>query len=401
MNSEAHESKIPKQVNSRSTKPDESRQKSLYFLLLAIGRQRAASKPSLRMEYREALNSLEINRIDESWEISLKVGDKEVSRKILRNEFKFYSTGLTQNEDKIVESNKIKANSFWDFFESEVFLDSNTVFNKKQSLMTRVSKVKFFGITQTLQIICIFITLIPTSIKTLPYLFLALFPIVRLYWHSSRRMLFLFLYASLTTFFALTMNFENISSIFKGESFLPVLLIFLLWSEIYRIRYQAHKSHLRSFTCGLLVVGITLYCLLSPSNDYFYLSACLLIVFSEALQLLRRRLIQNSVAVAFTSMLEIIASLCLGVFFLKFGFNTMEFSGVEVLFFTFAYLSWFIYLNIYERYVFSFRAFYPFLLLLTVTNQNYNFETMTISLIILSVVIAASANKNSRSQKYE
>ena len=42
---------------------DRSREKSLYFLLLAVGRQRATSKEAIRMEYRTALKNLTVEKL--------------------------------------------------------------------------------------------------------------------------------------------------------------------------------------------------------------------------------------------------------------------------------------------------------------------------------------------------
>lgn len=401
MSRDPSELNLTEQVNSRATKPDESRKKSLYFLLLAIGRQRAVSNPNLRKEYREALNSLEINSIDESWKVSLMVEGKEITRNIVRNEFKFYSTGLTQNIDHMVESNKLKANSFWDSFESEFILHSNPVLYKKPSLITRVSKLKFVTITQTLYVVCILVAATPTSIKILPYLCLAFFPIMRLFWQSSRKILYVLLFVSLIIFFALTIDFELVNNINKDKSLLPVFLIFLLWSESYRFRYQAAKNYLKSFLSVLLVVGITIFCILTPSNFYFYMSTCLLIVLSEALQLLRRRSIHHSNIVVLASAFEIVASFVLGIFLFEFGLNAIGLSSIELLFFISTYLCWFIYLNIFERYPLTFRAFYPFLLLQAITSQNYNLGIVSATLIIMSIVVISSAYENSKSQKYE
>lgn len=100
---------------------DRSREKSLYFLLLAVGRQRATSKEALRMEYRTALRNLTVENQHSKWKIEVPTNSVSFVHEIDKNNFHFYKTSLKTYTDEMQLQNLASANSFWDKF--EIFLD--------------------------------------------------------------------------------------------------------------------------------------------------------------------------------------------------------------------------------------------------------------------------------------
>lgn len=401
MNNFSREPKVTEQVTSKATKPDESRKKSLYFLLLAIGRQIAASKPDLRTEYREALNSLEIQKSEESWILTLVVGGKKIERTIQRSEFRFYSTGLTKSEDNVVESNKRAAIDFWNSVESEMTNVSDSILQKKIGLRPKLSTFETINITAALQVGCIIVAVLPTPQKILPFFLLAFYPIVRLFWHSSKKILILSFYITISIFFAISIEFSTFSQNQGNEHLLHGLLIFLLWSEYSRRKIQVNRKNSRSKILILLMAGLQMYLVVTTPNKLTIVLICLLILSSEALQYIRKSFIHDSHVVIASSIFEITLSLVAGLYLLN---NKVHHDGMtvnEILVFIFAYLLWFIYLNIFERYPIAFRITYPFLIVLTITNQDLSLGAILMVSAVISSVILISGDKGPRSRLYE
>jgi len=401
MNNFSHESKVTEQVTSRATKPDESRKKSLYFLLLAIGRQIAVSKPDLRKKYREALNSLEIQKSEESWVLTLVVEGRKIERTIQRGEFRFYSTGLSKNEDNVVESNKRAAIGFWNSVESEIANVSDSILQKKIGLRAKLSTFETIKITSALQVGCILVALLPTPQKMLPFFLLAFYPIVRLFWHSSKKILILGFYITISIFFAISIEFRPLGLNQGNEHLLHGLLIFLLWAMFSRRKIQISQKNFRSKILIMLMAGLLMYVIVTTPNKLTAVIICLLILSSESLQYVRRSFIHNSHVVLGSSIFEITLSLVAGLYLLNSKVNHNGMSLNETLVVIFVYLLWFIYLNIFESYPIAFRIFYPFLMVLTITNQILSFEVILMVLTVISSAILISGDERRRSRLHE
>ncbi len=70
---------------------DKSREKSLYFLLLAVARQMNFRSPDKSL-LREAINNIKITESDDKWEISTHVYEKRNTISTPKSEFSFYQT---------------------------------------------------------------------------------------------------------------------------------------------------------------------------------------------------------------------------------------------------------------------------------------------------------------------
>jgi len=395
------ESEVTQQVNSKPTKPDESRKKSLYFLLLAVGRQIAVNNPSLRKEYREALNSLEIHKSEESWLLTVTMGEREIERIIPRNEFRFYSTGLANSEDAIVESNKRAAISYWNSVASEITNESDLTSQRKINLNLKLSKFEIIKITTALQLGLIFVVFLPEPQKILPFYLLAVYPIVRLFWHSSKKIMFLTLYLIAVILFTLTIDFSTLSQTQMDGSLPYALLIFLLWSQFSRRKIQVNRRSSTSKIVTALMVGLPLYAFLTTSSQFTIVLICLLILSSEVMQYLRRNYIHDSRVVIMSSIFEVSMSLVAGFYILSRNFNQSEISLNERLVFIFVYLLWFIYLNIYEKYPITFRIFYPILFILSIIDQHLSLQAFLTAIVIISSVIIISGSEGRRPVSHE
>ena len=395
------ESKFTEQVNSKSTKPDESRKKSLYFLLLAVGRQIAVNNPNLRKEYREAFNSLEIHKSEESWLLTLNIGDRAIERMIPRSEFKFYSTGLATNEDAIVESNKRAAISFWNSVESEITNEPGSISQGKTNQNLRLFKFEIIKITTALQVGLVFVVLLPEPQKILPFYLFAFFPIVRLFWHSSKKFLFLGLYLIVVMFFTVGIGVNTLNQTKKDESLLYGLMIFLLWSQFSRRKIQINRRSTTSKIVIVLMAVLPLYASQTTSSKLTNILICLLILSSEAMQYLRRNFIDNSQVVIMSSIFEIGVSLVVGFYFLRSNFHKSEISANETLVFISIYFLWFIYLNIYEKHPITFRLVYPILIISTIIDQQLSLQAFLTALVIIASVLVVSGTEVRRSSLHE
>lgn len=381
------ESKMFEQAISRATKPDESRKKSLYFLLMAIGRQRAATDPSLRAKYRHALNSLQIDRSEDYWKIDLEVDGNVISREIKRNAFKFYSTGLDQLEDHIVRQNTTAAHAFWKSIESDLM----NISVKKSRENSRTSNVKFlFNNTQPTNIftfVIIFLVLAPYLPKSITFLTLLLFPTLILIRGNSHKVTFALILLLVILATALDVaTFQNNSS---NPLSLHLLLFLTAWHEFRRVRLQ-HRFRSFELIANFIVLLILLIISLSTvSYPFSYSLLVSLIFFSELMRKVRKFAIENTSLVIVSVIFEI--SICLSMCIHLFNLSSLikDSSNLELIVLSLIYLIWFVYFNLSERYTVSIRFFFPTVIVSATHIQGLR---LIDSIAALTVILMISIN---------
>ena len=385
--------RFTEQVASRATKPDESRKRSLYFLLLAIGRQRALRNPLFRDEYRQAFDSLKIEKVEDLWNITVNVNGTQINQSLERSTFKFYATGFSENEDSTVESNKITANKYWARVESQIGIRDSLDGLKTKNPLTGPSFNSSLDITSLVLMIIPLLYSLGASQTMIPGLLVALYPTARLFWHSSKKVIFSLLYILAFLVFALNLDSPGLNS--NNPSFLAETAIsFLIWARLYKSRYQVRLNSKRIVLLALLFVAFTAFATFSGPKPYLSIFTVFMIFTSEFMQYLRKRSIHSTRAVITTMLLEIILSLTFLMTIVHFGLEGIEISPIEVLFFVIVYLIWFIYLNIYERYPITLRLTYPIVVAFVILNHAFSSTFLLVALIAIIISILASKTEN-------
>lgn len=373
------------QVKLRATKPDESRQKSLYFLLLAVGRQRALRLPEFRQEYREALQSLVIEKRDKSWQIEIR--SIEFKREINRDEFQFYKTGLTTNQDKVAESNRRIADDFWKAFEDEITPQSFTAVRSSAKIRSRIARNINLNFSQFLQVSLIILLLLPESSREFLYLALVFIPIIRLFWFSKYKWQSRFLYIAMIL--SIAINFESLPQSSGSVSFVVVLSAInaFIWSTIYSIRSRSSKNDYKTKILIMMSVFIAVLSLTLGVNPIYTIGFGSTIVFSMYLNMKRKSSITNKRVVLITMGLEIVSGIVLGIFLLaqsQIGLNSLN--SIFIISTIFVFILWIIHFSIYERYPMTFRAFFPFLVAPTILFEQTNDSFISLALVIIIIV---------------
>lgn len=373
------------QVKSRATKPDESRKKSLYFLLLAVGRQRALRLPELRQAYREALQSLVIEKMDKSWQIE--IGSIKFKREINRDEFQFYKTGLATIQDKVAESNRRIADDFWKAFEYEIIPLSYTAVSRSARLRRVITNNINLNFSQFLQVSLIILLLIPKGSRLFLYLGLAFIPIIRIFWFSKYKWQSLFLYFAIILSFGI--NFR--SSPQSTPSVSPIVIFSALntfiWSTIYYIKSRSSKNDYKTKILIIMSVFIAILSQTLGVNPFYTVGFASTIILSIYLNSKRKNSITNKKVVLITMGLEIASGIALGIFLLaqsQIGFNFQN--TIFLIFTIFVFTLWVIHFSIYERYPMVFRAFFPFLTAPTILLEQTNDILMPLALMTIIIV---------------
>lgn len=352
------------QVSSRPTKPDESRKKSMYFLLLAVGRQRAQKNSSLRIEYREALNSLEIEKLGECWSVTVNSSGKQINREIKRSDMRFYVTGLSEQNDKIHEANRKKANEFWLSIEEEI---SPQEISKKEILPSNFSlkRIKKIDSALILQLILILNIFVPSIFKTPMSLLLGLFPLIKFFWHSQYRNRMLFIYLAIVFTASFLTDFETRINPVQGnrQILLFVLVSCTVWSLVLMNYNQVISGlKIRAFAIiPFLILALYSIYILNLLNTVVITT--FFILGSMVLQHLRKRSIENSTIVLFYTLIEVLASLFLIGFIIRLTLTELELSAAILSLWIASYLLWFLFFNMWRNFPIGFRFVYPILVL--------------------------------------
>jgi|GEM_PF-6037422 len=382
------------QVSSRATKPDESRKKSLFFLLLAIGRQRALANPTFRETYRSAFNSLEIQKVEDIWQISVNVNGITISQELPRNAFKFYSTGFSEIEDSTVDANKKAANKFWAKIEAEIGIDKDLGNQKKRTSGNKSSYRGLLDITSITLILVVLFYAFAISERLLVGILIALCPILRFFWHSSKRTTSILLYLVATFSFVLALNSTNLNSNQPSALAETAILIFL-WVRLYQSEYKS-KNYSAAYILQILIIaGYAIYAFFSGPESALSIFTILLIINSESMRYLRRCWIHSTFAVILTIFFEGIVSIVFITLLTDIATKENDLSLAVILLFGSTYLIWFIYLNIFERFPVTFRLSYPILVSFIVLNHNLSlkFSVVTLTTISVSILVSSSTMK--------
>lgn len=386
MNRSFDDSKMFEQVSSRATKPDESRKKSLYFLLLAIGRQRAATNPSLRVKYRAALNSLQINKVEDCWKIELTVDDKVISRELKRNAFKFYSTGLNQLEDNIVQSNTTAAREFWESVESDLMhiptmrSDENSKASTARFLFDKMRTASFFPFVISLLLLAPYL---PTSIT---FLTLFLFPTLILTWSSSRKVNFSLMV--LSAILIIPLDVEGFQDTLSSALSWHVLLFLIAWHEFRRIQSQRNFRSLQLAANLVLLLGLFMLSLSTISSYWWYLLLVSLALFSELMRKLRKYVIDNTPLVVTSVIGEVSISLLLCTYLFMTSSAIEEAPAITLILLFSVYVVWFVYFNVNERFAISLRFLFPAVILCATNSHALNLvEFITAFTVVLMIFV--------------
>ena len=378
------ESKMFEQAISRATKPDESRKKSLYFLLLAIGRQRAATNPGLRAKYRQALNSLQIDRSEDYWKIDLEVDGNVISREIKRNAFRFYSTGLDQLEDNIVQQNTTAAHEFWESLESDLM----NIPMKESRENLRTSIVKFlFNNTQSTNIftfVIIFLVLAPYLPKSITFLTLLLFPTLILIRGNSHKVTFAFML--LLVILAATLDVATFRNNSSNPLSLQLLLFLAAWHEFRRVRLQRHFRSFQLIANFIVLLILLIISLSTVSYPFSYSLLVSLIFLSELMRNVRKFAIENTSLVIISIIFEISICLSMCMYLFKSSSLIKDSSNLVLIVLSLIYLIWFVYFNLSERYTVSIRFFFPAVIVSATNIQGLRLIEFIAALIVLCMI---------------
>jgi len=383
------------QVSSKATKPDESRKKSLYFLLLAIGRQRAVDNPTFRDKYRAAFNSLSIEKMDDFWEISVSVNGSLVNQLVPRNAFKFYTTGFSEIEDSTVDTNKKVANNFWEKIEAEIGIEIELGNQNKKTSRPITSLRGLLDVTGSILMLVALFYSIAISERLIIGILIALFPIVRLFWHSSKRIAMILFYSFATISFTLALDSSLLESLHPSVLAEAAILLFL-WAQLYQSRYQQKNHGPVFFVQVLIIAGYATYAFFSGPDPVLSIFTILIIIHSELMQYLRRRWIQSTAAVILTIFFEGVISIAFMAFLSDIATKGNIISLATTLFFGFTYLIWFIYLNIYERFPVTFRLSYPILVSFAILNHNLSLKFSVIAVTTIAIATLISGRNKKR-----
>jgi hypothetical protein len=372
-------------VNARATKPDESRSKSLYFLLLAIGRQRAVSRPENRDLYREALSSLAVEKVEDSWLLSVSSGKGSFSKLVLRSQFKFYSTGLEGTADSVVRRNHESASEIWEFFEE--MLGITPIVNYKRSFFSYIKFRNFKAVTvsQISQILLIYSLFLPGYLKYMMFFMLAYFPIARLFWHSKHRTLALLIYSVLV---GLGMFFEP-EILLKQEDFTSTILVCLVlliaWSHARKVWESNLKNRIKRIFALLSIQFAYLFVLL-PKIQITYVALTYTIVFlSFVLRMLRKKYIESTKVSIISASIEILLGASVGAFIVISSIDKDSLlRSQNIWMFLLIFILWVVYSFIFDSFTLTYRTFYPALLPLALSTAE--FDTSFILLTSASLI---------------
>jgi hypothetical protein len=332
--------------------------------------------------------------MDDFWEISVSVNGSLVNQLVPRNAFKFYTTGFSEIEDSTVDTNKKAANNFWEKIEAEIGIEIELGNQNKKTSRPIMSLRGLLDVTGSILMLVAFFYSIAISERLIIGILIALFPIVRLFWHSSKRIAMILLYSFATISFTLELDSSLLESLHPSVLAEAAILLFL-WAQLYQSRYQ-QKNHGPAFFVQVLIfAGYATYAFFSGPDPVLSIFTILIIIHSELMQYLRKRWIQSTAAVILTIFFEGAISIAFMAFLSDIATKGNNLSLATTLFFGFTYLIWFTYLNIYERFPVTFRLSYPILVSFAILNHNLSlkFSVIAVTTIAISTLISGRNKK--------
>jgi hypothetical protein len=375
-------------VNTRATKPDESRSKSLYFLLLAIGRQRALSQPESRDLYREALSSLTVEKVEDSWLLSVSSSKGSFSKLVPRSQFKFYSTGLEGTTDSVVRRNHEGASEIWEFFEEILGITPKINFRRSFFSNRKFRNFKVVTVSQLSQILLIYSLFLPGYLKYLMFFMMAYLPITRLFWHSKHRTLALSIYLVLV---GLGMFFEP-EIVLKQEEFTSTILVCLVlliaWSHATKVWEKNLKNRPKRIFALLCVQSGYLFVLLPKIQIKYVALTYMIVCLSFVLRMLRKKYIESTKVSIISASVEILFGASVGAFFVFSSIDKSTLiSAQNIWMFLLIFILWIVYSFIFDSFVLTYRTFYPALLPLALSTAEFDasFILLTSASVIFTI----------------
>jgi hypothetical protein len=114
------------------------------------------------------------------------------------------------------------------------------------------------------------------------------------------------------------------------------------------------------------------------------------------MQYLRRRWIHSTTAVILAIFFEGTISIAFIAFLIEIAIQESSLSLATMLFFGSAYLIWFIYLNIYDRFPITFRLTFPILVSFAILNHSLSLKFSVIALTTIAISILTSGRYKKR-----
>lgn len=385
------------QVSSRPRKPDLSRNRSLYFLLLAKGRQRAAVKPELREFYRRALKSLEIKKVDDFWEIKVETTTGSHVENILRADFQFYSTGLNGESDQVVRSNSERAELFWEDFETKISPNKTVKIRTNLEKFSDLQIIPRLSGTQLLQSLILISMFLPNQPREIIFGCLGVAPIARFFWHVKQERIGLLLICLLMALLVANVDLSGTASISGAPVLIITLVASLIWSSFYKLQVTKPSA---IFEKSALVICsfVTAAIALKEGVSVVFLSslACTAVISTLLMRLRATRMMSSSITLS-TYGIEILFGLTLGG--LLMSQTDALFTNGTILFILFAsagFTIWILNLFIFEKHSITFRFFYPFIFLLEASQGR---PTRVLFLLSISVILVTTFCSRSFSKK--
>lgn len=355
---------ISLQTPSRATKPDKSREKSLYFLLLAVGRRRAVNFKKYRSEYRTALNSLEIVKRDAMWIIAVDVHGDEIAYEIKRNEFQFYQTGLNSNVDEVVYRNLAAADTFWKHIEAKISMKDTGPKEIKSLSKEFRSRFPSRTILWSLYLPCI--VAFPPTLRSSGLFFAVTAPVWQMFWNSSKRTVFIILYPILFIMYV-KIPLHPVSLVeVNSEVIFTIATFCFIWMQLVAIKNSAgfRKCPKKLIFLGILTIFNIKLNISQENNRAFLLAIISTIIVSILLPNLRRKHITNTQIVLSTILTEVLFGISLGVLLIThYGLNQTTQGIWSRIFGISVALLWLFFLFIDDRQSMIIRIFYPFLII--------------------------------------
>jgi hypothetical protein len=366
---------------------DRSREKSLYFLLLAVGRQRATSKEAIRMEYRTALKNLTVVKQDTKWKIEVPTNSVSFVHEIDKNNFHFYKTSLKTSTDEMQLQNLASANSFWDKFET--FLDPMEHHRRKIDRFKGVFSLQPLPASVYFVSIFAIILIFPSPLG--PFFAIAsvgapvfvLFPKLR-----GKN----FLIAYLMIFLAFLMSFFTFSN--SKLLVFPQLLVYLVsltatWMyvlHLHKVYGYVENKRIQSLLFLFLVLNAQFYALKDLQQNFLIL-LLLSMAISVVFPIVRRKFVWSTPLIILSLFLEIFLGCILSYVLIQaFGGEIFILDPLFQLLYVVITLFWVIFLSLDGQTNMMMRIFVPVLLSTTLFSNGAGEEIQDVKVLFVNVL---------------
>lgn len=366
---------------------DRSREKSLYFLLLAIGRQRATSKEEIKMEYRTALKNLTVENQDSKWKIEVPTNSGSFVDEIEKSNFHFYKTSLKTSTDEMQLQNLASANNFWDKFET--FLNPMEDHGRKMNRFKGVFSLQ--PLPASIYIVSIFaiILIFPSPLGQIFAIALVGTPALIMFPKLRGKY---FLVAFVMVFFACLISFFMFSN--SKILVFPQLLVYLVsltatW--LYVLHLHKVSGYLRNKRIKLLlflflVLNAQLYPLKDLQQNFLRLMLASMVI-SVIFPIVRRKFIRNTALIVSSLFLEIFLGCLLSYVLIQAsGGRIFLLDPFYQLLYVAITFTWIIFLSLDGQTNMVIRIFFPVLLSTTLFSNGAGNEIQDLKILFVNIL---------------